>query len=47
MVRNWNAWHHHMALVMLANAYFAVLSEKIQKNVQDFDSWGHMDTEVP
>jgi len=29
------------------DAYFAVLPEKIQKNVQDFNSWGNMDTEVP
>jgi len=29
------------------NAYSAILPEKNQKNVQDFNSWGNMDTEVP
>ena len=29
LVRSWNSWHHHMALVMLADAYFIVAQDKI------------------
>src|SRR5664280_1878509 len=31
MVRNWNAWHHHMALVMLAMLILLFYQKKFKK----------------
>jgi SRSO17 transposase len=46
MVRNWNAWHHHMALVMLKMLILLSYQKKFKK-CTNFNSWGNMDTEVP
>jgi len=31
MVRNWNAWHHHMALIMLAMLILLLYQIKLNK----------------
>jgi SRSO17 transposase len=39
MVRNWNAWHHHMALVMLAMLILLSYYTEINKILYSFRYW--------